>query len=69
MNTFPNRDIWNEIEYANKANLEKEPGVDKSNFVKKTNLTSLKSEIDKLDIGKLETYPVDLSKLSDVVKH
>ena len=68
MNTFPNRDIWNEIEYANKVNLEKEPGVDTSNFVK-TNLTSLKSEIDKLDIGKLETYPVDLSKLSDVVKH
>ena len=27
-------------------------------------LSSLKSKVDKLDIGKLETAPVDLSKLS-----
>ena len=31
-------------------------------------LSSLKSKVDKLDIGKLETTPVDLSKLSNVVK-
>ena len=31
-------------------------------------LASLKSEIHKLDIVKLETYPVDLSQLSDLVK-
>ena len=31
-------------------------------------LSSLKSNVDKLDIGKLETTPVDLSKLSNVVK-
>ena len=30
--------------------------------------TQLKSKVDKLDIGKLETTPVNLSKLSDVVK-
>ena len=30
---------------------------------------TLKSEVDKLDIGKLETTPVDLSKLSKVVKN
>ena len=36
---------------------------------KKVYWASLKSEIDKLDIGKLETTPVDLSKLSDVVKN
>ena len=32
-------------------------------------LSSLKSKIDKLNIGKLETTPVDLSKLSNVVKN
>ena len=33
------------------------------------NLTSLKTEIGKLDINKLVPVPVDLSKRSDVVKH
>ena len=32
-------------------------------------LSSLKNKIDKSDIGKLETTPVDLSKLSNVVKN
>ena len=32
-------------------------------------LSNLKSKEDKLDIGKLETTPVDLSKLSNVVKN
>ena len=35
----------------------------------KTNLASLKTEVDKLDIDKLAPVPVDLSKLSDVVKN
>ena len=35
----------------------------------KTNLANLKTEVDKLDIDKLIPVPVDLSKLSDVVKH
>ena len=36
----------------------------------KTNLTILKTEVDKLDIDKLALVPVvDLSKLSDVVKN
>ena len=30
---------------------------------------NLKSKVDKLDIGKLVSVPVDLSKLSDVVKN
>ena len=38
------------------------------NFLKKVVLASLKSEIDKSNIGKLEITPVDLRKLSDVVK-
>ena len=40
-----------------------------SNFVLKLNLASLKTEVDKLDINKLESVPVDLNKLSDVVKN
>ena len=38
-------------------------------MLKKADLVSLKSKIDKLDIDELETIPVDLSKLSNVVKH
>ena len=33
------------------------------------NLASLKTEVDKLDVDKLVSFPVDLSKLSDVVKN
>ena len=32
-------------------------------------MANLKTEVDKLDIDKLVTVPVDLSKLSDVVKN
>ena len=35
----------------------------------KKNLASLKTEVDKLDLGKLAPVPVDLSKLSNVVKN
>ena len=38
-------------------------------FALKTNLANLKTEVDKLDINKLVPVPVDLSKLSDVVKN
>ena len=76
--------------YATKADLKNATGVDTSKFVKKLDLASLKPEVDKLDIDKLEKeptgsnsliikvnkldidklvpVPVDLSKLSDVVK-
>ena len=55
-------------DYATKR-LKNAAGVDTSKFAKKVDLASLKSKIDKLDIGKLETSPVDLSKPSDVVKN
>ena len=42
--------------------------VDTSNFALRTNLACLKTEADKLHIVKLASVPVDLSKLSDVVK-
>ena len=43
--------------------------VDTSSFALKTNLAILKTEFDKLDIDKLVPIPVDLSKLSDLVKN
>ena len=43
--------------------------VDTSSFALKTNLANLKTEVDKLVIDKLGPVPVDLSKLSDVVKN
>ena len=43
--------------------------VDVSSFGSKTNLASLKTEADRLDIDKLKTVPVDLAKLSNVVKN
>ena len=39
-----------------------------TSFALKTNLASLKTEVDKLDVDNLVPVPVDLSKLSDVVK-
>ena len=54
--------------YATGADLKCATGVDTSKFAKRVDLASLKSEINKLDIGKLETTPADLKKLSDVVK-
>ena len=39
-----------------------------TSFALKTNLAHLKTEVDKLDIDKLALVPVDLNKLSDVVK-
>ena len=47
--------------YATKTDL-------KRSFALKSNLASLKTEVDKLDIDRLVLIPVDLSKLSDVVK-
>ena len=55
--------------YATKADIKNISHVDTSSFAVKSNLASLKTEIDKLDIDKLVPVPVDLSKLSDVVKN
>ena len=54
--------------YATKIDLKNVTHVDTSGFALKTNLASLKTKVDKLVIGKLAPVPVDLSKLSDVVK-
>ena len=55
--------------YATKTDLKNLTHADTSSFALKTNLGSLKTEIDKLDIDKLAPVPVDLSKLSDVVRN
>ena len=55
--------------YATKADIKNISHVDTSSFALKTNLASLKTEVDKLDIDKLVPVPVDLSKVSDVVKN
>ena len=54
--------------YATKADIKNISHVGTSSFVLKKKLVSLKTEVDKLDIDKLVPAPVDLSKLSDVVK-
>ena len=54
--------------YTTKTDIKNISHVDTSSFELKTNLANLKTEVDKLDIDKLVPIPVDLSKLSDVVK-
>ena len=55
--------------YATKTDLQNVSHVDVRSFALKSNVASLKTEVDKLDIDKLVPVPVDLSKLSDVVKN
>ena len=55
--------------YAKKTDLKNVTHVDTSSFALKTNLTNLKTEVDKLNIDKLAPVPTDLSKLSNVVKN
>ena len=54
--------------YAKKADIKNISHVDTSSFVLKRNLANLETEVDKLDIDKLVPVPVDLSKLSVLVK-
>ena len=55
--------------YTTKTDLKNVTHIDTSSFVLKTNLASLKTEIDKLEIDKLASVSVDLSKLNHVVKN
>ena len=48
--------------YATKSDLKRATGID-------TNLASLKAVIYKKDVGKLKTFPIDLSKISNVVNN
>ena len=53
--------------YATKTDIKNISHVDTSSFALKTNLASLKTEVDKLHTDKLVPVPVDLSKLGDAV--
>ena len=55
--------------YATKTDLKNVSYVDVSSFAIKSNLATLKSEVDKIDADKLKTVPVDLAKLSNEVKN
>ena len=53
--------------YATKLELKEATGIDNSNYALKSNLVSLKTEVDNIDVDKLKTVSVDLSKLINVV--
>ena len=55
--------------YATKADLKNATGIDTSKLAAKSDLASLKVEVDKIGPDKLKTVPIDLSKLSNIVKN
>ena len=55
--------------YATKTDLKNITHVDVSSFASKTNLAALKSEVDKIDVDKLKTAPVDLAKLTNAIEN
>ena len=55
--------------YTTKTDLKNITHTDLSSFASKTNLSALKTEVDKIDVEKLKTLPDDLAKLSNVVKN
>ena len=57
------------VNYATKTDIKNITHADVSSFASKTNLASLKTEVDKIDTDKLKTVPSDLAKLSNVVKN
>ena len=59
------RDIKVELDLSNYATKTE----DVRRFASKTNLTSIKTEVDKIHVDKLKTGPVDLAKLGNVVKN
>ena len=55
--------------YTTKTDLKNITHVDISSFASKTNLAALKTEVDKIDVDKLKTTPVDLAKLTNAVEN
>ena len=56
-------------DYATKADLKGATDVSTPNLALKSNSAKLMAEVEKIDIGKLKTAPVDLSKLSNVLNN
>ena len=55
--------------YATKTDLKNITHVDVSSFASKTSLAALKTEVDKTDVDKLKTAPVDLAKLTNAIEN
>ena len=55
--------------YATKTDLKNITHTDVSSFASETNLSVLKTKVDKIDVDKLKAVPDDLAKLSNVVKN
>ena len=55
--------------YTTNIDLKNATGVDTSKLAAKSDVVCLKTKVDKIDLYKLRTVPVDLSKLSNVVKN
>ena len=55
--------------YATKDDVKNITHVDVSSYATRTNLSALKSEVDKIDVNKLKTTPTDLAKLNNVVNN
>ena len=55
--------------YATKTDLKNITHVDVSSFASKTNLATLKTEVDKIDVDKLKTVPVDLAELTNAAEN
>ena len=55
--------------YATETDTKNISHIDTSSFALKSNLSSLKTAVDKSDIDKLMLVPVDLSKLIDLVRN
>ena len=47
--------------------MENATAVDTSKLTRKSDLASLKVEIDKIDVDKLKSVPIDFSKLRNVI--
>ena len=63
-------DVMVKFDLSNYAtNIKNIAHIDTSSLALKSNFASLKTEVDKLHIDKLAPVPVDLSRLSDVVKN
>ena len=55
--------------YATKADLKGATRVDTFNLASKSILAKLKAKVDKIEIERIKTVPVDLSKLSNIMNN
>ena len=58
-----------ELDLSNYATKNDLTHVDVSSFASKTNLAALKSEVDKIDVDKVKTAPVDLVELTNAIEN